>query len=102
MLRWIRSLSAFAMLLAVPPAVQAAPEPPAKLYERVTPSFVAVKYTWDFELRRQELTGAGIVVSEDGLIMAPLGVFNMIIPDAQMKDFKIIIPSQEKDAEEID
>lgn len=73
-----------------------------KLYTRVSPSFVAVKYTWDFELRRQELIGPGLVVSADGLVMCPLGVFNTVIPDAQMKDFKIIVPSQEKDADEVE
>lgn len=97
-----RKLSALAILLGLAASAQAAPEAPTRLYDRVSPSFVAVKYTWDFELRRQELTGPGVVVSEDGLIMAPIGVFNMIIPDAQMKDFKIIIPSQEKDSDEID
>lgn len=73
-----------------------------RLYERVSPSFVAVKYTWDFELRRQELIGPGVVVSDDGLVMCPIGVFNMVIPDAQMKDFKIVIPSQDKDADEVE
>jgi phosphoribosyl-ATP pyrophosphohydrolase len=41
---------------------------PAKaqeLYERVTPSLVPVKFTWDSELGRRELTGAGVVVSDD-------------------------------------
>lgn len=97
-----RNLSALALLLGLTASANAAPEAPDKLYERVSPSFVAVKYTWDFELRRQELTGPGVVVSEDGLIMTPIGVFNMIIPDAQMKDFKIIIPSQEHDADEVE
>jgi S1-C subfamily serine protease len=74
----------------------------SKLYDRVSPAFVAVKYTWDFELRRQELVGPGVVVSADGLVMCPLGVFNPVIPDAQMKGFKIVVPSQEKDADEVE
>src|SRR3954452_5766646 len=73
-----------------------------KLYERVTPSFVAVKFTWDFELRRQDLIGPGVVVGDDGLIMCPIGVFNPFFADVQMKDFKVVIPSQEKDADEIE
>jgi S1-C subfamily serine protease len=73
-----------------------------KLYDKVSPAFVAVKYTWDFELRRQELIGPGVIVSEEGLILCPLAVFDNIIPDAQMKDFKIVVPSQEHDAEEIE
>lgn len=74
----------------------------SKLYEKVSPAFVAVKFTWDFELRRQELIGPGVVVSADGLVLCPLGVFNPIIPDAQMKGFKIVIPSQDKDADEVE
>lgn len=97
-----RNLSALALLLGMTASAAHAAEAPAALYERVSPSFVAVKYTWDFELRRQELTGPGVVISEDGMVMTPIGVFNMIIPDAQMKDFKIIIPSQEADADEIE
>ena len=72
-----------------------------KLYEQVTPSLVVVKYTWESELGRRELAGAGVVVGEDGLVMSTISVFDIRIPDAQMKDFKIVIPSQEKDAEEI-
>jgi serine protease Do len=81
------------------------PEFAGKLYDRVTPSLVAVKYTWENELSRQELTGAGIVVSDDGLIMTSLSLFDprvILIPNEQMKEFKIIIPSQEADAQEID
>ena len=81
------------------------PEVAGKLYDRVTPSLVAVKYTWENELSRQELTGAGIVVSDDGLVMTSLSLFDprvVLIPDEQMKEFKIIIPSQEADPQEID
>jgi len=73
-----------------------------KLYDRVTPSLVIVKFTWERELGRQELTGAGVVVSEDGLIASSMSVFDFRIPNAQMKEFKILVPSQEKEAEEID
>src|SRR5690349_19971160 len=113
MTRFKRLTPALALMLSLPagmqtayaqrtPATRPSAITAAALYERVTPSFVAVKYTWDFELRRQELTGPGLVISEDGLIMCPLGVFNMVIPDAQMKDFKILIPSQEHEADEIE
>src|SRR5687768_1264436 len=74
------------------------PEVAGKLYDRVTPSLVAVKYTWENELSRQELTGAGVVVSDDGLVMTSLSLFDprvVLIPNEQMKEFKIIIPSQE-------
>jgi len=88
-----------------PPAAKAADPVGAtagKLYDKVSPSFVAVKYTWDFELRRQELIGPGVVVSDDGLIMVPLAIFDPVVPDAQMKDFKIVVPSQEHESDEIE
>lgn len=83
-------------------AAELGPAAAEKLYERVTPSLVAVKYTWESELGRRELVGAGIVVSEDGLIMTTIGTVPTVLPDAQLKDFKILIPSQERDPEEID
>jgi serine protease Do len=85
-------------------AAQARVEPDVaqKLYDRVTPSLVVVKFTWEREFGKQDLSGAGIVVSEDGLIMSSMAVFDFSIPNAQMKDFKIVVPNQEKDAEEID
>ncbi len=73
-----------------------------KLYEQTTPSLVVVKYTWANELDRRELSGAGVVVNEDGLIMSTISVFNPLIPDEQMKDFKILIPNQDKEPEEIE
>jgi serine protease Do len=105
MMRPLR-LFALAMLLVIASASAALARVEAddaqKLYDRVTPSLVAVKYTWESELGRRELTGAGIVVGEDGLVMSTISVFDIRIPDAQMKEFKIVIPSQEKDPEELD
>lgn len=72
------------------------------LYEQVKPSLVAVKYTWDAELGSHELTAAGMVVRDDGLVMIPLTIVNPFIPDAQMKDFKIIVPSETEDETELD
>src|SRR2546423_11083113 len=34
------------------------------------------KYTWESELGRRELTGAGVIVSEDGLVMSTIAVFD--------------------------
>jgi len=73
-----------------------------KLYEQVTPSLVAVQYTWEHELGRQEVIGAGVVVGEDGTVILPLAVANPGIPDEQMKDFKIIVPREDADPDEID
>jgi serine protease Do len=75
---------------------------PRALYERVTPSLVAVQYTWDSEMGRRELVGAGIIVGEHGLVMTSLHVFDLRIPDEQMKEFKVIVPREEGDALELD
>jgi S1-C subfamily serine protease len=75
----------------------------AQLRERVKPSLVAVKYTWANELQSRDLVAAGIVIGDDGLVMFPIGIVTpRMIPDDQMKDFKIIIPSETEDETEID
>src|SRR5688500_537399 len=52
---------AFAVALASPEVSRAdvGPEAAQKLYDQARPSLVAVKYTWESELGRRELTGAG-------------------------------------------
>src|SRR3954469_9211312 len=96
------AVATLACVVFVPRAsADVGPDVAQKLYERVTPSLVAVKFTWESELGRRELTGAGIVVSDDGLVMTTIGVVDQRIPDAQLKDFKILIPSQEHDADEV-
>ncbi len=72
------------------------PDVAKKLYEKVTPSLVAVQYTYDGEFGRREFVGSGLVVSAEGLIMTPLALFPLQFPDDQMKDFKIIVPGQEE------
>src|SRR5262249_52687997 len=49
-----------------------------------------------------EYVGPGVVVSDDGLVMMSLAVVAPSIPDAQLKDFKIIVPRADKDDEELD
>ncbi len=78
------------------------PELARKLYERVSPSLVAVQFVWETELGRRELVGAGIVVDADGLVMLSIGTTAMMIPDKQMKDFKVIVPRFDRDPEELD
>jgi serine protease Do len=74
-----------------------------KMYDAAKPSLVAVKYTWENELQSRELVAAGIVVSDDGLVMFPIGIVHpALVPDSQMKDFKIILPSDTEDESEID
>lgn len=69
-----------------------APSGPAALYERISPSLVAVQYTFDSEIGRRELQGVGVVVSDNGLIMFSMGIVPPQIADEQMKDFRIMIP----------
>jgi serine protease Do len=69
-----------------------APDVAQKLCDRITPSLVTVKYTWESELARRELVGAGIVVRDDGLVICQLALMHMGLPDEQLKEFKIVIP----------
>ena len=71
-------------------------------YQRVRPALVAVRYEWNGELAKQEVIGCGIVVRDDGLVMIPMTLVSTVIPDAQMQDFKIIIPSDSGDETEVD
>jgi S1-C subfamily serine protease len=74
-----------------------------KMYDLVKPSLVAVKYTWDNELGSQELSAAGVIVSDDGLVAFPIGIVTpALIPSDQMQRFKIIVPSENSDETEID
>ena len=74
-----------------------------KIYDQVKPSLVAVKYTWANELGSQELTAAGVIVSDDGLVAFPIGIVTpALIPRDQMQKFKIVVPSDTGDETEID
>src|SRR5215213_5608227 len=86
------------LVAAAAPARGATTELAKKLYEQASPSLVAVKYTWESEMGRRELIGAGVVVREDGLVMSPLSVFDIRIPDEQMKEFTLIVAHEDKDA----
>jgi len=75
----------------------------AQLLNTVKPSLVAVKYTFKSELGSHDLIGPGIVIDDRGLVVMPLAIVSpQNIPDGQMKDFKIIIPSETDDETEID
>src|SRR6476469_8917248 len=95
-----RYLIAFILaLFLIAPTSQTAraaitPQDLRKLYDRATPSLVAVQFIWESELGRRELVGAGVVISDDGLVLTSMQMFDLRMPDAQMKEFKIIIPSQ--------
>src|SRR4051812_3534728 len=102
----VAALLALALLARVAPTARAAaaaePGDAEKLYDRVSKSLVAVQYVWENEMGRRELTGAGVVVGEDGLVMTSIALFDTRIADKQMKEFKILVPSQEHETEEID
>ena len=98
-------LAALLLLAFVAPRTYAAdvtPQDLKKLYERVTPSLVAVQFVWESELGRRELVGGGVVVTDDGLVITSMQMFDLRMPDEQMKEFKIIIPSQAGEHDEID
>ena len=100
---WCAAAAALALVALLAPAAHAvSPELAQKLYDQAAQSLVAVQFTWEHELGRRELTGAGVVVRDDGLVMAPLSVFDPRIPDEQMKDFKVLVAHQDRDTEELD
>src|SRR5262245_7646858 len=101
-MRRYSSLLLVFLAVALPARAAISPDAARKLYDRVTPSLVAVQYVWESELGRRELIGAGLVVNADGLIMTPMALVDLRIPDVQMKEFKIIVPSQTKEPDELD
>lgn len=91
-----KTLATFIVLFFTLPAAAIPPEEIAKLHAQISPSLVGVQYTWESELGRRELVGAGIVVSDDGLIMCSMAMTPIQMPDEQMKEFKIVIPGDEQ------
>ncbi len=102
-------IAIFLLSLALLPAAAMAqaqapptPEQVRSLLEQMQPSLVIVKYVWEGEANRQELEGVGVVISEDGLIMAPLDLVPTVLPDVQVKDFQILIPRTDGDPRELE
>ncbi len=67
-------------------------KPARELYERVSPSLVVVQYTYDGELGRRDLDGAGLVIGDDGTVTCSIAITPAQLPDEHLKNFKIIIP----------
>lgn len=85
------------MLTAVAaPCLAISPEAATALHKKITPSLVAIQYTYDGELGRREFVGAGLVVSNDGLVMTSINFTPQMLPDEQMKDFKLLIPGDDE------
>jgi len=91
-----KTLSTLIVLFFSLPAAALSPAEIAKLHKDVSPALVGVQYTWESELGRRELVGAGVVVGEDGLIMCSIAMTPIQMPDEQMKEFKILIPGDEQ------
>lgn len=91
------------VLWMVPSLTVAQVEQPVvqRIFEQARPSLVAVQYTWESEFGRHEFVGAGVVVSADGMVMAPIALFDYRIPDNQMKEFKLLVPTAD-DVDEVD
>ena len=93
----LNRLFVFVLLAAATaPAVAIDPETARKIHKDATPSLVAVQYTYEGELGRRELVGAGVVVSDDGLIMTSISITPLSLPDEQMKSFKVLIPGDDQ------
>lgn len=98
----IRRVVLITLVLFSPSIGAVAPEVAQDLYQRVTPSLVAVQYIFENELGRHEFTGAGVVVSDDGLVMASMTMFPVQLPDDQMKEFKILVPRANDEPQELE
>lgn len=91
-----------ASLVMAPARGEITPEATKALYEKITPSLVAVQYVFDNEQRRTEISATGVVVGDGGLVMIPAAAIPPFFPDVQLKEFKIIVPKYETDHEELD
>jgi serine protease Do len=99
----VRPLLAFTFILTCIAlcAPAGAEETPQQLYDRARSSIVVVKYTLNTELGRHELIVPGLVVSADGLVMIPMAAVSENWPDAQLKEFKIVVTKEDADDEEL-
>ncbi len=72
------------------------PDDARKIYDRAAPSLVVVRYTMESEFGRRDIYGQGVVIREEGLVLASMALFPLSVPDEQMKDFKIIVPGDDE------
>ena len=99
-----RTFQTLLALLFLSSAASAAvsPDVAQKLYQRVSPSLVVVQYVFQNPLGRLELSGAGVVVGDDGLVVASMTMFPLQFPDDEMKEFKILVPREDGDPTELE
>src|SRR4051794_12054924 len=72
------------------------PKSARALYDRVSPSLVVIRYTYDGEMGRRDIDGTGVVVSDDGLAICSSSLTPQTLPEEQLKDFKIVIPGEDE------
>ena len=84
------------------PVVPAGPNFARRLYDAVSPSLVAVQYTFTGEVQQGDVIIAGIVVDDRGLVMFPLAAVSDRLPDDQLRRFKVIVPHTDVENEELD
>jgi S1-C subfamily serine protease len=60
------------------------------LYNRVSQSLVVIQYVWQSELGPHDVSLPGVVIDDHGLVMTSAALFDLRIPEAQMKDFKVL------------
>lgn len=101
MSRLLNSAVVLALALATPAFAQDAATGRA-IYQKASPSMVAVSYVWEREVGKQELVSVGVVVGEDGTVIFPLAAVPAALPDIQLKEFKVIVPKVDTDHEELD
>lgn len=73
----------------------------AALRDEVAKSLVVLQYVWDGEADRRELQALAIVIDDTGLVMAPADIMPSMLPDSQLKDFKLLIPRTDGDPIEV-
>ena len=88
-------------LVAPKVGVDPSPAAVADVMRQTGDSLVVVKYVWDGEAARRELEGIGVVVRADGLVAASLDMMPTVLPDAQLKEFQILVPTRDGDPIEV-
>lgn len=99
---WLARVVVVTILSASWAAAQPTPADIRALRDRVTPSLVAVQFTWAYEYGRIEFVTPGVIVRDDGLTLISMAAVAPALPDRQLIDFKIIIPGGENDDEEVE
>jgi S1-C subfamily serine protease len=95
------SLAAAVALAAFSARPALADEQAQAIYDKVSPSLVAVQFTYAGETVQRDFIVPGIVVSDSGLVMIPINLVGQM-PNEQLTKFKIIIPHLDRDSEEVD